>query len=462
MYTYFFLLFPVSYVLYKYVFSEPYTPSKGRKMGILERYYDFMHNYVRYQCFVLCATLNGNPISDDELIEVLMRVSKKHPLISCCINYDQKIPHFIPIDNLKNKIIIKRHTRLSNESWRNIADKEMNCSFKPNEPLFRINILYSKEDSKWDLLLSLHHAIFDGRAGASFLKSILEEYDSINDKFNGEELPLPPPVENVVDVTPTASTIFGTIKDIIFPSLKKKSQAWVYPENMILKKIEERSTSTIYFSIDSKTVSLLRDKCRFYKTTITCALFTAISHAIIDALGEDKKVLSFVSPFDLRNFSDPTLHSSTIGAYVSPSEFELLIEKSNDFWSDASLFKQNLNLNFKDGLQAVGMIKYGLLFDSLALKARLNNSPNGRLMTVSISNLGCVKFQEKYNNCTFNDVWFTQLKIGDGATFNFSSITSENGNMNITLNFLDDPAITQIADLICPKVQKILTNKATE
>lgn len=134
------------------------------KMGVLREYFRTPHNVA------IIATISGT-IHEDDLIEVLKKVTHMHPLTRVRVVVDNNHDAWFTDEGVAS-LSLKVINRTSNRQWIDIIENEHNIPFDfESGPLTRFILLKSKEVS--DLIVICNHSISDGLSLSNITQDIM-------------------------------------------------------------------------------------------------------------------------------------------------------------------------------------------------------------------------------------------------------------------------------------------------
>lgn len=337
----------------------------------------------------------------------------------------------------------------------------------------------------------------------------------------------PLPLENRIRTTPTFWFLLkGFLQDRI-PWLKPKPNVWVGPQH---RGVTLRPTSdTIWVKIKPSTLSALLSLCRSQNTTINAALWSAVIFGLVRVwrsineegkeaqtgdkpislpsgqLSLDSSVLfSLLSPVDMRSrvmkpisstskdgkgssslASSMSVHSPMV---VGANWMKRFKASSMEFWNVAREVRKDIEGAVPEAIQTNGLSRWLPRPTLPWFFKRETIPPNGRAITMEISNLGCIDFEPSYglenqaekanhslhsssfaspsssfhlsqdspiessysnNNLQIRDVWFGRYGVRDPQLFTIHAITP---SLSRGLNL----SISSVSQLIDPSLLLLL------
>jgi len=444
-----------------------------RPLGLTERWYSASHitTVMNNFCVVIhCENTNPKSLSRDSWIQAIRHViDHQLPFLRATIIDDDINPRFEEISDINVGDQLSFHTRHDNTTWAGVIEKENTIGFgyetKPS-PLWRVVLVTSKTKiGEFDLIITVHHAMCDGRAAMQFAKALLAQIAKFQttpavDLAQIPQLPLDfdhafPAMDSAIDLRPS----IGFVLKLIFQTnfCKNRGGGWRGNE-IVIDGVEENRSSLGVILHDhlSSTVSTdLFKKCKEHHVTVTECLTAAnciaCAHAAKNSSSNLSSVpISFQLPVDLRSRFKPPVSIDLLGTCISGVDGDLIISTKCDEPIDKKSRYKNTERDeneFKDvtwlwelsrtvsvwkdpvvvleSLNTIGVLEF-----AGELRPRLHQlrqkSPAGRCQSLSVSNLGRIDFGRdgRYGSILVRMARQAQLKPGEGPVFNFMTTTS--------------------------------------
>jgi NRPS condensation-like uncharacterized protein len=445
-------------------------------MGMMREYFRMPNNVA------LVATINGC-IKKDDLLEILRKLAKMHPLMKVRVLIDSNNVAWFTNEGVE-PISLKILTRKSDKQWMEIVENEYKNHFDFEKgPLIRFILLQSKEES--DLIIVAQHIICDGISLTNLVRDVLvllNQPDTIVKKLD----PILPVKENF----PVSSTIQFRWKhmiDKIFVGRlyrEWKKQLIIFDKEDYRNIIEANSQKFNYKIISAefsrtKTDAII-NKCRQEDVTVNSAILVAFFLARDLIRGSDAKNSRVQIAVNIRNrLNQPA--NNVFGFLASSVSFEFEYDNTEDFWDNVNQFHQKVLNELKGDKpiedligchiptlsEAVNFAIYGQWVTSnfsrypkihrfikdkenIAVKRsieKINNMP-GLLM----SNLGQLKIGKKSDEFKVNGLHFA----GSASPFvdlTIAAVTGD-GKLSLTQNYLENKDVN--SDNLNKEMEKIM------
>lgn len=379
---------------------------RGRPLGALE-YVVAVADRAAPINFVMVADLRG-PLQAPALRAALDRVTRRHPLLAMRLVPHRRrlafapgagpIPLTVldgPEDDVPARCAVESTARLPEETG----------------PLLRATWI-RHGDAVSTLLMTFHHAIGDGTAGACPLRDLLEALAS-----ESPADPLPAAIED--HMPPTAVGLRGWLAHLGFVG-RVTRRLWRLrglPAYRVAgaprAPIDARRVVIVRRDLQPPTTRALARAARENGTTVHGLLGAAMLRAAF-AAGDGRPVLGFGSPVNLRRRLSPPV-GDDVGLFITMVASLHRLDPMPDFW--------DLARDVRDQLQ--GMVANGDVFAAIPVQARalarvapwLGRGVAGarrfvRLMRaiwldgVGISNLGRLTIASRYGDIAVEAVGF--------------------------------------------------------
>jgi NRPS condensation-like uncharacterized protein len=137
--------------------------------------------------------------AEADLKYALLKVQEKHPWLNAFVQSDDNQRPWFIIDETKPvNIPVRIENRLNDNDWQTELHKELLSPFDTAQgPLLRM--VWIKDDTISDMLITIHHCLCDGGAAMSILAEVLQLLDNPNTDIGKED-----PIKGVEDIIPPA------------------------------------------------------------------------------------------------------------------------------------------------------------------------------------------------------------------------------------------------------------------
>lgn len=383
----------------------------------------------------------------------------------------------------------------NDETWKSVALRHETDGFsvaRSQHTLFRLIIVSKAGCPHFELIFLPHHAICDGRGAAHFVRQLLEEYELFEAEGDAHAQPIdltqvvihdadirllknagntptsttskqengkisvawPPALENTIRTTPGLWFLVKTFLADRFAFFRPESTAWLGPRD---RGYTLRPTAIIsWLKVPSSTISTLRRISRERGTTVNSTLWSAVIFALyrsylhtISATDEPqtgeigrKKGSTSKKPFvafclataiDLR--SKAGIPDSILSPQVAGTASYPVAHEEMEFWEVAKKIQKSISDEMPEAITLNGLIPWVQRPTVPWIFGKEARTPNGRVETVKMSNLGPINFEHNYGSTLrCRDVWFARHTVRDGFVFGITVMTPGiNRDMNIGL-----------------------------
>lgn len=432
------------------------------KMGVMREYFRIPNNVV------ITATINGN-ILEGELVEVLKKVTKMHPLMGVRIVIDSNYEAWFT-DEGAAPLSLKTIDRKSNRQWIDVVENEHNIPFDfESGPLIRFILLKSKEVS--DLIIICQHSICDGISLTNLIQEIMF---LLSNPEAG--------VKRVDPVFPVSENFPAVSFRIKLKLLKNRlvmgriNREWnkqrVIFDDVDYQNIHEAYTQKYKHRIiaeelsESQTLDLI-NWCHKNHVTVNSALSVALLAGRHDIRGESDGSHLVQIAANIRNhLKKPAKNVFGFLAGGIKFRFEYLPDKM--FLYNVNLFHKKVlhELNGNKILEpligyyisptlidGINFATYGKwVFDGFSRYQKLSQFVQNRknkavdisnqiidnMPGLMISNLGNIKTQKEYGSLKLDQLYF----VTSASPFLdlVAGVVTVSGKLTLTLNYMEDGA----------------------
>lgn len=147
---------------------------------------------------LLPVRVRGN-FSETDIRLALVSLQKTHAMLNAVVQNDKNgEPWFVVDDERPVNIPIRIMERINKDDWQTESVKEWSVPFNSyQEPLMRL--VWIKGEPVSELLLVMHHCLFDGRSALVMLEEFLQFLDDPDARIAVEV-----PIADIGDIVPPA------------------------------------------------------------------------------------------------------------------------------------------------------------------------------------------------------------------------------------------------------------------
>jgi Condensation domain len=341
-------------------------------------------------------------IEADVLATALRRLQQRHPKLRARITpKSEGWPHY-RFDEAAPPIpcAITDHDE-AEPPWREETRRLLQMDTRPEGPHAAVSVFRHRSGRRCQLILTVHHAIADGRSGISLIDDLLAEYANIE----ADPLVAPGPV------LPLISAARAT------PSGGWTSRMWLLRRFIRLQREERRCRQTslpaaseiptlaqwVHWTFTpTETLQLVR-RCRKEQASFGGAIVAAVCCGLMDSLPETQGVFKCQVPFDLRHeLQGPVgpVRPGDLGCFMSTMNEFYQVPRHPAFWDlarrahqDVKTFVERGGPSFYYNVLAAPMA--GRLFTRHTAAARTSG---GKRPTLFATNYGVISIRELYGS----------------------------------------------------------------
>ncbi|KAI9138279.1 alcohol acetyltransferase-domain-containing protein [Paraphysoderma sedebokerense] len=414
------------------------------------------------------------------LRKALVALLSRHEVLSCYFDTSSKDPAFrlLPRDLVVGLIDLTILSRTHDDQVVQILEEEANRKFETNELQWRVILLTGQDEEGnvvLDLVLSIHHALADGKSTITLLRDILQSWntvllgksDMVNtirpttchilgksgstlaEVYTGESktqkfmFPIPNPLR--VEICPKSRTPFHSlleemllnlvlpqfVVDMISPSRYITGTKQVSPEevDLVTKHPSLYPTRIVHFGFTPSEIKILKEWTRNHKVTINSLVAAAFLFVLSD-------LAKTHNPDDGRTYSEVKLKTaidarpwltvpvdSQLGVYSTIFSSTHFIHLSLPF--SPSLVQQvheEIQRDKKNGLQLIHQMSFVKNWNNFFKKQRKTTAldSSGKRESLIMSNLGHMKLFDELNLDGWNSHFGGEWKV-DKLLFSQSS-----------------------------------------
>ena len=296
--------------------------------------------------FTVITRVRGS-LAEATLRNAIAAVSTRHPYLRVRIERTKAGPVYrtskVPTPAL-------RVVAAADDQWATIVEDEINCPIPwDTGPLVRC-VLVRHSDELCHLLLTVHHVIGDGMAGAFLARELLStagehpddsltKFEALNDT-TPMDLRLPESARGLRGAWRQSRFALRSLWD----DLRMGRPAMLRPDCEAPP--NERQTRVVMREFDEEFTRDLAARARREGTTVHCALSAAVCLEMAQDIGGGRPVsVKHRSPVDMRRFLEPRV-GKAVGMFASVLFFRGHVSGGDDFWELA----RSIYVQFMAGL----------------------------------------------------------------------------------------------------------------
>ncbi len=277
---------------------------------------------------VFALKIRGS-VSAVSLRHALSRIQARHAMLRLCIQEDEKgIPWFVP-PPVVHEIPVRIVERTDDDDWIRESVTEWRSPFDTKKgPMVRLVWLRSHDVS--DLLISIHHCVFDGGSVLTFAHELLSLLDE-PEKDIGSYTPF----TSVRDLVP--ADLWNSRKNRLKGAVAGKlARFFIHARSKMLRpgKMESlpgNSDYLLHWKLDKEPSAALNKFCAARRVSTHTAMAAAFLIAFRDVRGS-KARLKLECPVDIRPFVKE-IRRDHLFAFGLSVGLALDRKKGTDFWS---------------------------------------------------------------------------------------------------------------------------------
>lgn len=381
--------------------------------------------------FTTIARVRGD-LSMEAIRRGVRFIQARHPHLRKGIDgTDWSRPWFVSCDA---EIVPECH---ADADWVGIVEGELTRPFDEAGPLARV--IWLPTNSGGRLLLTLHHAISDGKSGVFAMRDLLAGSTGLAESMGLEQLPEPPRVDDVL--APLARGLRGWLGLARFVARESVDDFRIgkpcEPRYDETPRCSERMTMVVPREFAPDFVSRLAARARSERTSVHGILLAAMSFAIAEDRADDESIVYVGSPIDLRPSLEPPV-GEDVGYYVSFLPFRRRIERSDDIWQVARELKQSLVAGRAArrehvAARAMQVVEKMIRGDSLTPTEFVHAWEDTVQSTSGLTNLGRLDVPTSFGDLELEAMHFA---VGASAlSAQVATATSTGGRLNWNLEF---------------------------
>lgn len=400
---------------------------------------------------VIGARVRGR-VDPSLLPDAIAKIKHKHPLLNSRIQLEEPATGSAGWFTQENvpKILISARLRHTLEEWIEVAAEEQKKAFSiETGPLIRIVVLEAADD--FDLIITAHHSICDGRSLVYLIRDILTAL-AHPDQASGL-LPIVP-IAAETCLPPSVSVSWITrfiIQNINRKWLRKglsfSEQAY---QDLHQEFWQKHHATILRWELPKVQTATLVNRCKQENVSVNSALYAAFLKAQQHVqAGRQKKthdsLRTVIVPIDFRNRLTTSV-GEAVGFYASAIVFKLKIKPKKSFWDTARILDKRIHQKLTDknifasqkmSLLAPsfmdGMIfaKHGKCDDPMVVKQVKRKGLDKLVSGVMVSNLGRVDIPVVYGDFSL-EALLGPVAYSDGIE-KVLEVVTVGGKMQFTL-----------------------------
>ena len=422
----------------KTISEEPFS----RRMTGTERRFLRMPN----ANVVLALRVDG-AVAHDALAGALSWVRQRHPLLGVRVQLGAQSEGRFVSDNVP-AIPVEKRPRASEDEWIAVIKQELARPFSPEcGPLVRLLVL--EAPAAFDLIVTAHHAICDGRSLVYLARDLLDRLGAGKD--GAPPAPLRP--VGIAEAMP-ASASGGFLPRLIIGLLnwrwRRKTIAFDQDQTLALHgRFWSANTPEVeHWALTPAQAEALATACRKEQVSVNEALYAAFLQAAGEVRGVSDSLRTVLVPIDLRDrLTQDVGHA--VGHYASAIKAVLpALSPGASIWQTARDVRKTVREKLTDRqafaaqridavspslMDAIVFAKHGLCDDPMALRLLKRSGLDRRLTGVLLSNLGRMDIPQTYGSLELHDL-IGPVVYSDGADLVLEVVTLA-GVMHLTLSF---------------------------
>jgi len=322
-----------------------------------------------------------------------------------------------------------------------------------SQPIWRVTLVRWKGNpSKLALVLAFHHLVTDGAGAMEVARAIVEAMNGDDGGGGSGDYTdksacqvLPPPMEDVMDTTPTLNHLVRLLFWHSFPTLRR----WFHPAhwrgNPVHNTSTQRATELVCCPSLVENVDALREKyCTPKKISLNSVLVATLVQAITKAVTPaDSSSLRFKVQLavDERRRCVKQVPARRLGSYVTGPQFSLAGDGSRSCDDVAREYRKKLKAALEVSAMDIGMCRF-IDEDWIEFASKYaDEKPNGVHDSLEISLLNDVQEfptpNENDAEFTVERLWFMQGRRGFGPAI-IVTTTNTRSCLNASLSSFPD------------------------
>ncbi|KAL3473500.1 alcohol acetyltransferase [Aspergillus californicus] len=450
-----------------------------RPVGILEKLFAVRHP-MKYYLNVAIAVNYTIPSTftlplNEYVYKTVETLIDRHPALSAIpLGEDTEEPYFVRLPEIDLAQPVSFQKRVQRFPYPDENDAELESflqtqhktGFTAPEPFWRLIILTDDADDRhFTAVFVYHHGIGDGTSGKAFHRTFLQALRGTESLKQGE-----------------AKQLIASPKTPLLPSLEEAHQlrlSTIYLIKVLLKeffcsKNDPKVWAGAVFQAPTTTqlrtlvlpaaqTSAIIKSCRENKTTVTCALQTAIARSVFMHIPDKYTRLIFSGAMSSRSWLKQKMTDDDMGVWIqeyAETYTRKALTKSAPFpWSEARRARQTIikeqNLRSRD--TSIGLLKFVKNFRTDLLESKIGQP---RTCVAEVSNLGVLKTENPGVDSIpqMGRVIFSQSASITGSAIQFSAMTGADGCLSIGASWQTGVVEEELTQAVLETLKKELVS----
>jgi hypothetical protein len=359
-----------------------------RALGSFEKAALVSNNYAPFN--VTSVIRMQNAPAPEAVQRALDQLQQTHPLLKSIIVETENGPWFQEVTSAP-KIPLEIIEDPSDTLWKLIAEQEMGYSFSKEKPPMA-KAVYIISDSKGDFILTSHHALIDGSAGAYLIEQFLKLCADPN--YTCPPAPIPE-IKN--DNLPLGYHGRKKISKLARFALSQLSSEITYQIENVGKRTPKvrhgGQGKVISISLTKELTNKIANQGRRERVTLNSILNAAQLLAVNKILySGEKAAMQTFSFADLRPYLQPEIPPNSLGGWVTLFRILLDVSGKVPFWD----FVKTLHQKITDSLNRGD--KYNAFLTSEALLKMMIKMDAFRFGSSAINYGGVLPIHNQYGD----------------------------------------------------------------
>jgi hypothetical protein len=304
------------------------TGALVRPLGAFERLY---HRYAQKNTMHFCVVAElADDLDAAALDAALLAVQHRHPLLNTYIDDHPQTRLGLYRPATVSPIPVTVVDAAADHTWRDLVAEELTRPFDTSTaPLVRVVLLRSGPSTPAAIVVTVDHTIADGLSAGSILRDVFSA-------LNGHELPaLPAP--------PSQEDLIGRLRDAQ-PAAAPATNGQPPPAQpqwlgtlCAIRRFDGALPHLSAISFDEDLTRRLVGRVRAERTTVHCALVSAMSRVIIES-GRNEFV-RMMSPIEIRSHIGV---DDDVCLYITATRTAFTRDQLTDLWDMARIVSDQL------------------------------------------------------------------------------------------------------------------------
>ncbi|KAL4937240.1 hypothetical protein BDV06DRAFT_203342 [Aspergillus oleicola] len=354
-----------------------------------------------------------------------------------------------------------------------VIQAQHDTGFEAPKPYWRLIVLTDGEENNepsprqrhFTAVFVYHHALGDGTSGKAFHRTLLQALRGAASLQPGEAkqvVPAPktPLLSNLESVHPLPISIPYIVKILFKEMVWKKRDPKLWAGDVFQVPLK---THVRFITLSADQTSKLAEVCREHKTTVTCAVETAIARSLFPHIPESFTRVAGSVPITQRPWLPDSITDDSMGVFVQEHSetFTRKTVTSKDFpWAEAQRVRKQLKkeLAKESKNTSVGLFKFVKDYRTGLLEPKIGKE---RGSTFELSSLGVVKTEKSDDESIpqLGRIIFTQSASVTGSAIEFSLITGLDGCLTLGTSWqpgvVEEEVVQGVVDTLREELLKL-------